>query len=310
MKPKDYYKILGVERGASEQEIKQAYRKLARKYHPDVNPNNKQAEARFKEINEAYQVLSDKQKREQYDRFGHEWENYQRATQAGGGGSAPWVDFRVGGVNPDSFASFFESLFGKGGGKTPYEWHSGTDPFWETTPANLDIEQRVEITLEEAFSGTQRTIRVQHPNSSPRTITVKIRPGIQAGKKIRLPGEGHVGPGGRRGDIYILVDILPHERFERDHDDLRTKSGVDLYTLVLGGEVRIPTIDHKTVTLTIPPGTPNGKVFRLGNLGMPNFDDPTKRGNLYVTVEAVLPPHLSARERELFEELRRIRSSS
>lgn len=307
MKQKDYYKVLGLEQGASDQEIKQAYRRLARKYHPDVNPNNKQAEARFKEVNEAYQVLSDKQKREQYDRFGPDWERYQQVGGAGGyAGTNPWGGYAGGGTESQGFADFFESLFGAMGGGSSRRYSAGSaGSVGGGIPS--DLEQSVDLTLEEAFHGSQRRVQLTNPNGTTRTITVKIPPGIESGKRIRVAGEGNAGRGGKRGDLYINVQVLPHSRFEREGDTLKTRVESDLYSLLLGGEVRIPTIDGKTITLTIPPDTPNGKVFRLGGLGMPRLQEPSKHGDLYVTVEALLPTRLSSRERELFEELRRIR---
>ncbi|MGQ9927154.1 MAG: DnaJ C-terminal domain-containing protein [Chloroflexaceae bacterium] len=282
---KDYYQVLGVSRNASDQEIKQAYRRLARMYHPDINPGDKKAEARFKEINEAYEVLSDKEKREKYDRFGSDWRRYE---QAGAG-----VDF-----SSADFADIFETLFGgragRGGG-------------FSMRLDGQDIEQPVEISLDEAFSGAQRTLQFSNPNGTPRTITVKIPAGIDTGNRVRVPGEGAPGmQGGKRGDLYLVVRVQPHPRFERKGADLYTRVEVPLYTLLLGGQVAVPTLAGKTINLSIPEQTQNGRTFRLSGQGMPRMHHAHQRGDLYVTVNAVLPTRLSPRERALFEELRRI----
>ena len=283
---KDYYQVLGVGRGASDQDIKQAYRKLARKYHPDINPGDKEAEARFKEINEAYEVLSDKEKREKFDRFGSDWRRYEQA--------GPGVDF---GGSAD-FSDIFETLFGSRGGR------SGG---FNVRMDGQDVEQPVEITLEEAFTGTQRTLQFSNPNGSPRTITVKIPAGADSGTRVRVPGEGAPGlNGGVKGDLYLVVRLLPHQRYERKGDDLYTKVEPSLYTLLLGGQVQVPTLSGKTINLTIPEQTQNGRTFRLGGQGMPAIRS-DRRGDLYVMVSAQLPTRLSARERKLFEELRRLK---
>lgn len=300
MSYQDYYKTLGVERGASEADIKKAYRRLARQYHPDINPGNKDAETRFKAINEAYEVLSDKEKREKYDRFGSDWQRYQQAGPggfdwgsfsggAGGGGQAAGGDF----------SDFFETLFGGGGGR-------GARPGASTMRMEgQDIEQHAEITLEEAFSGTQRVLQFHSPNGQPRSISIKIPPGVDTGARIRAEGQGGPGiGGGRSGDLYLVVKVLPHSRYERRGDDLHVKAPVDVYTLLLGGEARVSVLGGKIVTLNVPSGTQNGKVFRVSGQGMPRLRAPNTRGDLYVTLEAVLPTNLTKQERDLIEELR------
>ncbi|NTU81680.1 MAG: J domain-containing protein [Chloroflexales bacterium] len=286
---KDYYQVLGINRGASDQEIKQAYRKLARKYHPDINPGDKQSEVRFKEINEAYEVLSDSEKREKYDRFGSDWKRYEQA-------GAPGAEY---GPSAD-FADIFETLFGGRSGRA-----SGGG--FNVRMDGQDIDQSVEITLEEAFSGTQRTLQFSNPNGSPRTITVKIPSGVDTGTRVRVPNEGAPGlNGGSRGDLYLVVKVLPHSRFERKGDDLTVKVETSLYTLLLGGQTPVPTLAGKTINLNIPEQTQNGRTFRLSGQGMPAMRS-NRRGDLYVVVSAQLPTRLSPRERELFEELRRIK---
>ncbi len=285
---KDYYEILGVDRNATEAEIKKAYRKLARQYHPDINPGNKAAEARFKEINEAYEVLSDKEKRAKYDRFGRDWQRYQEMPGFGG--------FGAGGFGAADFADIFETLFGGGRGVRSNVTYRAK---------GQDIEQPVDITLEEAFSGTQRTLQVQSANGALRSITVKIPPGVDTGSRVRIAGEGAPGiGGGPRGDLYLVINVLPHSRFERRGDDLYIRVPVDLYTMLLGGEVRVPAMGGRTVTLKVPAGTQNGKVMRVSGQGMPRLRDAQTRGDLYVTLDVSLPTSLSPRERELVEQLR------
>lgn len=303
MEYKDYYRILGVDRSASEQEIKQAYRKLARQYHPDINPGDKQAETRFKDINEAYEVLSDKEKRAKYDRFGRDWNRYE---QVGGGRGFDWSAYgggSGGGVNVD-FGDIFETLFGGGMPGTQRPAGGGFNMRMD----GQDVERTVDITLEEAFSGTQRRIQATSADGNPRTITAKIPAGADNGTRVRIAGEGGPGMGGgNRGDLMLLVRVLPHEHFQREGNDLKTDVQVDLYTLLLGGEIQVQTLDGKKLTLNIPAGTPNGRVFRLNGQGMPSIRSPQQRGDLYVTAQALLPSRLSARERELFEELRSLR---
>lgn len=312
MEYKDYYKILGIKRGASEQEIKQAYRRLARKYHPDMNPDDKQAEAKFKEINEAYQVLSDQPKRQKYDQFGQAWHHHQ---QTGSSSGFDWGPFTQGGGDPQNFAEFFEAIFGSvgksGGGVRFSTANPGTGGFGfnvNVDPQNM--EQPIDVTLEEAFTGTQRKMQLSVPGGKPRTITVKIPPGVDNGTRVRVPGEGAPKPGttGKPSDLYLVVRIVQHAHFERDGNNLKSHAQADIYTLLLGGEIRTPTIDGKTITLNIPEGTPNGNVFRLNGQGMPTMQNPNQRGDLYITIDAVLPTNLTNRERTLFQELRKIRT--
>jgi DnaJ-class molecular chaperone len=317
MEFKDYYNVLGVKRDASADEIKKAYRKLARKYHPDVNQSNAAAETKFKEINEAYEVLSDPEKRKKYDQFGADWNRYQ---QTGGTDGFDWGRYvnQPGGVRVDfgdlndlgdtGFSDFFETLFGgMGGAQAGFGQRSaGTG----RARRGQDYEQPVEITLEEAYSGTPRQLRVQQEGQQQvRTLNVKIPTGIDNGDKVRVAGEGGPGlNGGPRGDLYLVVKVLPHPRYEREGQTLRLRVPVDLYTLILGGDVRIPLLSGKTLTLQIPANTPNGKTFRVRGQGMPKVGQPEQRGELYVVAEAQLPTHLSPQERELFEELQALRN--
>jgi len=305
---KDYYDILGVSKTASQDDIKKAYRKLARKHHPDVNPNDPTAEERFKEINEAYEVLSDPEKRQKYDQFGKQWRQYERAggqaqdfnwsqwyTQPGGGQSYTYTQ-----VDPDAF----EGMFGGGGFSDFFESLFGSQQRRTTRPKRgKDTEHTVQITLEEAFHGTTRTIQWE----DGKRIEAKIPRGVQTGSRIRLKGQGGAGiAGGEQGDLYLVVDVLPHSRFSREGDDLRVQETVDLYTAILGGEITVNALD-KPVKLKIPAESQNGRVFRLRGLGMPRLKNPQERGDLLVTIQIALPQNLSKEEKQLFEQLRNLR---
>jgi curved DNA-binding protein len=306
MEYKDYYKTLGVDRNAEEKEIKKAYRKLARQYHPDVNPGDKAAEEHFKDINEAYEVLSDPEKRRKYDQLGSSWQQWQRTGRDPGGFDwSRWssaaqpggvrVEYRDLGDLGDlfggrDFSDFFQSIFGGMGAP-------------QSRPRRgQDYTQPVEITLEEAFQGTARMIQ-----KDGRRLEVKIPPGVGTGSKVRVAGEGSPGlAGGAGGDLYLEVNVLPHSIFEREGDDLHCEVPVSVYTAVLGGEIKAPTLSGD-VMLNIPPETQSGRTFRLRGKGMPNLRNPKKRGDLYARLMIQIPPKLSQRERELFRELANLR---
>ena len=315
---KDYYKILGVEKTASEKEIKSAFRKLARTHHPDVNPNDPQAEARFKEINEAHEVLSDPEKRAKYDQLGADWRRWQ---QAGGPGDFNWGQWTAGpggqrvhvqyGTPEDlqdlfgggsPFSDFFTSIFGGVGGGNPRRRAGGRPQGFEYQPqpqSGQDLEQEVDISLHEAYSGTTRLL-----NKDGRRLEVKIPAGAKSGTRVRVRGEGAPGmAGGGAGDLYLRVKVADDPRFERKGDDLYTTAPVDLYTAILGGEVSVPTLSG-SVSLRIPAGSQNGKTFRLRGQGMPRLRQPNERGDLYARLDVRLPTTLTDRQRELFEELR------
>ncbi len=313
MEYKDYYKILGVDKNASDKEIKRAFRRLARQHHPDMNPNDPKAEERFKEINEAYEVLSDPEKRRKYDQLGADWYRWQR--MGGQPGDFDWsrwttgapggrVHVRYGTVEDlqdlfggSPFSDFFSQIFGgMGGGPDLSGFRYQARP-----QKGQDFEQPVEISLQEAYRGTVRVLQ-----KDGQRLEVKIPAGAKTGTRVRVSGEGAAGMGGGpAGDLYLVITVQPDPRFERKDDDLHTTVTADLYTMVLGGEVRVPTMDGEVV-LTIPPGTQNGRTFRLRGKGMPRLRQPEQHGDLYARVEARLPTRLTPRQRELFEELRRI----
>jgi len=301
MEYKDYYKTLGVPKTASAKEIKAAYRKLARKHHPDVNPGSKDAEARFKGINEAYEVLGDPEKRKRYDELGANWDSYGRGGPGGGPGVTPWpagggvrIDFEdLGGAG--GFSDFFRMFFGGGG-------PGGFGGEGEGSMRPADAELDVDLTLAEVLRGTTREVAVGGPGG--RRVEVKIPPGVREGARVRAAGEGGRGPGGRRGDLYLRVRIAPDPAFERKGDDLATTVRVPLTTAVLGGEAEVPTLDGP-VGIKIPAGTPAGQVFRLRGHGLPRLEARGARGDLLATLAVELPRKLSAKQQQLFEDLRR-----
>jgi molecular chaperone DnaJ len=333
MAAKDYYEILGVGRSATEKDIKAAYRKLARKWHPDVNPGDKSAEQKFKDINQAYEVISDVDKRKKYDQYGDRWEradDFARASAQGPGRGFSTGDGESGGgfefaTQSGDAGDIFENLFSGfqmgGRGRATRRPRRGQD-----------IEQGVEVTLEEAFHGTARLFQTQAeetcPNCAglgqvqnkpcpicggsgkvirPKRLEVKIPAGVKDGSRVRMAGEGGPGAaGGPKGDLYLVVKVLPHNVFERNGDDLQVEIAVPMMDAILGGEVSVPTLKGRQVVLKIPEETQNGKVFRLGGQGMPRLGQST-RGDLFARVKVVLPVGLSAKEKGLFEELRKIR---
>jgi DnaJ-class molecular chaperone len=325
----DFYATLGVKRDASEKEIRSAYRKLARKHHPDVNPGDKVAEARFKEINEAYEVLSDADKRRKYDKYGDKWEYADQIEEAqrqrgqrfryGTTGNGDFQQFEVDDLG--DLGGVFSQFFGRGGGRTA----TGA----RTMPRRgSDVQQPVDVTLEEAYHGTTRTLEmlVQEPCPTcggsgeiagatchtcqgygevqrPRRLEVKIPAGVATGSKVRIAKEGQPGMGGgAKGDLILVVTVRPHPRFERKADDLHEEIEVPLTTAVLGGEAEVPTMTAR-VMLKIPPLTQNGRVFKLSGLGMPRLNKEGK-GDLHARVRVRLPERLDDKQRELFEELR------
>lgn len=298
MEYKDYYKILGVGRQASQDEIKKAYRKLALQYHPDRNPNNKEAEDKFKEANEAYQVLGDPEKRSHYDKLGSDYSRWQQqgapdrgfdwgqwtTGTAGNGGRR--VEYSG---NPEDvfsgrggFSDFFEQIFGGG--------FSGSGQ--RVTRQPQAYEQAVTVSLEEAYRGGSRLMQMDG-----KRLEVKIPAGARTGTKVRMAGAGP-----NSGDIYLVVNVAADPRFTRKGDDLETEVETDIYTAVLGGEVRVPTMDGE-VLLTVPAGTQPGQSIRLKGRGMPKLKKPDQRGDLFARIKVRLPKTLSPQEKELFEHL-------
>jgi curved DNA-binding protein len=308
---KDYYKILGVPKTATPKEIKAAYRKLARKYHPDVNKGDAKAEARFKEINEANEVLSDPDKRQRYDSLGSDWASYRPPPGRPGaaGGRVIFEDEDLGG-----FSEFFRTIFGGGaggfgGGRAAGGGAGGggfEDLFGRARQARgADVEGTVDLTLEEVLRGTTRTVNLDGEGGvAGRRIEVKIPPGIDEGKRVRAAGEG-AGASGARGDLYLRVHVLPHPQFERAGADLKTTVTVALTTAVLGGETNVPTLDGP-IGIKIPPGSRPGRVFRLRGHGLPRLEAGGGRGDLLATLNVDLPEKVTPREREIFEELKRL----
>ena len=312
---RDYYTVLGVSRTATEKEIKTAYRKLARKHHPDVNPGDTKSESLFKEIGEAYSVLSDADKRKKYDRWGHDWEKIEQAHAAGanyrarpGSSRSTWSaagNGAPGGVTFESedLGGLFDQLFGRAAG--------GRTRVRSAPRKGADLEQQVEITLEEAFNGTQRTFSIHDSQSGEtRTVEVKIPAGATDGLRVRVAGKGDPGlAGGPAGDLYLIVKIKAHPLFEREGDDLRTKVPTPLYTAVLGGEVMVATPKGGQLALKIPAETANAQRIRLAGQGMPRLNG-TGRGDLYAEITVQLPRNLSTHEKELFAELARQRAAA
>jgi DnaJ-class molecular chaperone len=300
---RDYYEVLGVDRKATEKEIRSAYRRLARKYHPDVNPNDKSSESLFKEINAANDVLSDPDKRRKYDQYGENWEHadeierMQRSRARAGSGGAFRYTTTSGGPGVEfedlDLGSLFGGMFGGGGRRR------GPRP--EQPPA--DVEQPVEVTFEEAFSGTSRILMVEGDHGDQRRLEVKIPKGVDNGSRVRMAGEGRANFSGRRGDLYLVVQLKPSPRYERKGDDLYTDVEVPLSTPVLGGEVEVQAPDKK-VALRLPAGTQNGQTFRLNGLGMPKLSHSDKRGDLFARVKVRLPQTADEETRKLFEDLR------
>jgi DnaJ-class molecular chaperone len=311
---KDYYATLGVAHTATEKEIKAAFRKLARKYHPDVNQNDKGAEAKFKEVTEAYEVLGDPDKRKTYDELGSQPQGFPPFSGGGrraGGAGGPQVEYRT--VSPEEmeslfgtttnpFSDFFHDIFGRGSaafqGGTATGGGRGRHPAPVTTPRRGgDVEGETEISLEEAFRGTVRTLELTGA-SGTRRVEVRIPAGIKDGAKVRASGQGSQGSdGGAAGDLLVRVRLRPHHTFTREGDNLRVRVPVPLGVALLGGSVEVPTLGGKRVALTVPAETQNGAQLRLRGLGMPRLRGDTA-GDLIAELDVRLPLPLTPEQRE------------
>jgi DnaJ-class molecular chaperone len=317
---KDYYSTLGVSKTATEKEIKSTYRKLARKHHPDVNPGDKAAEARFKEINEAYEVLGDPEKRKKYDELGANWRMYEQGGGPGGGpfeqggwtvnmGGGPGGGFRTmsedemremfGTENP--FSDFFNTFFGggePGEGRRPRGGGSRG-----RSRKGRDVEHAITLSLEDADQGTTRRLSLKHDGHA-RTVDVRIPAGVGDASRVRVAGEGEHGTGGAAaGDLYLRIQLAPHGTFERRGRDLYTRVAVPLTVAVLGGEMDVPALGGRTLRLKVPSGTQNGQVFRLRGQGMTLAGKTGERSDLYATIDVQLPRQLTPEQREHFEAL-------
>lgn len=290
----DYYKVLGLSKGASEKEIKSAYRKLARKYHPDLNPNNKEAEKKFKQLNEAHEVLSDPEKRKKYDEFGKDWKHadeFKKARQQrqkqkhyNTGAQSEYGDFSGG------FSDFFESMFGGGasGGQAKFR--------------GQDLNAELQLNLSDVYKSQKQTLTVNGKN-----IRLTFPAGIEDGQVIKISGHGAPGVnGGPNGDLYITFSIINDTKFKRDGSSLYTTVELDLYTALLGGDVTVDTFDGK-VKLKVAPGTQPGTKVKLKGKGFPVYKKAGEFGDLYVTYAVNLPTRLSEKEKALFEELKQLR---
>lgn len=301
MEYKDYYKVLGIERNATQETIKKTYRKLAMKYHPDQNRGNKQAEEKFKDINEAYEVLSDPKKRERYDQLGSSYSQWQNQGGRGNFNWNDWVTSQQRGRGPSvdtggfgdafgGFSDFFSAIFG---GMPMAGRTSARQP--SRIPA---IEQKVQITLDEAYRGTQRQFII-----GERKIEVKIPVGAATGTKVRMAGAVPSASSTQKSDLHLIIEVLPDARFAVQGIDLTTEVRIDLYTAILGGSVTVSTLSGD-VRLTIPPGTQPGQKIRLAGRGMPKLKDNQVFGDLFALIKVELPRKLTDKQRKLFEELK------
>jgi curved DNA-binding protein len=311
---RDYYETLGVSKTASEDEIRSAFRKLARKYHPDVAKDKKTAEEKFKQINEAYEVLSDSEKRRKYDQLGEHWNQpggFQPPPQWGGGhpggfrssgGEDGGVEFEFGGTG---FSDFFEAFFGGGRGRSAFGGFGQRDAMAER---GHDVEADIMVTLEEALHGSTRQVSLRRAGSKKtETYQVKIPRGVREGQRIRLAGQGEAGErGGKSGDLFLRVRLARHPDFSVEGSDLVHEVKIAPWQAVLGDQLMVPTLEGNA-RLRLSPGTQGGQRFRLRERGLPGVSG--QRGDLYVVVQIALPKKLTEREREIWEQLARLHGS-
>ncbi len=294
----DYYKILGLDKNATSKEIKGAYRKLARKYHPDLNPNDKDAKRKFQEINEANEVLSDPEKRKKYDQYGENWKHADEFAEASHNQGQPYRESADHGYtysgDGGEFSDFFESLFGGFAGR-----RTGRQVKFRGEDFNAELA----LSLNDAYETRQQTLTV-----NGKKIRITIPAGIENGQTIKITGHGGQGiNGGPDGDLYITFRIANHPDLKRLGNDLYTKVNIDLYTAVLGGEITVQTMSGK-VKLRVKPGTQNGSKVKLKGKGFPVYKSKGEYGDLYITYNIMIPADLTQREKELFTELSKLKN--
>ena len=325
---KDYYATLGVSKTATDKELKQAFRKLARKHHPDVNPGDKAAESKFKEVNEAYEVLGDPQKRKKYDELGANWRMYEQAgagARPGAGAPGGFGGFGGGGVHTmteeemremfggDSpFSDFFQTFFGGAdlGGGFEEARRGGRGSARSRARKGRDIEQEIELSLDDVYRGVTRRLMFTLGGQN-RSVDVRIPAGVGDGSRVRIAGEGEPGAGGgSNGDLYLRIRLTPHPTFERKGQDLYVRVPIPLTTAVLGGEADVRTLAGKSLRLKIPPTTQHGQMFRLKGHGMPVPGKQGEYGDLYATADVQLPRQLTPEQRSHFEALQKLERAS
>lgn len=319
MQYKDYYKTLGVSKNASQDEVKKAYRKLARKYHPDTNPGDKKSEEKFKEISEAYEVLGDEEKRKQYDQLGADWNKYQQAGTGaggfgfedfmrqqgfGGGGSGRQQTYNHGGDFEDlfggEFSDFFDAFFGGGGFSNRGSAFSGNRERQRQSKGQ-DLRATMEISMADAYDGAEKNVKL-----NDQQIKLKLKPGISDGQTLRLKGKGNPGPGGKAGDLLLTVYLKDQPGYQRNGQDLYVNLPVDLYKAMLGGTIDFNIFGHQ-LKAKIPAGTQGGSNLRLKGKGFPEYGNPDKRGDLYLKIHIQIPKNLSEKEQQYFEALAEMR---
>ena len=322
MKFKNYYTLLGVKKTSTSTEIKNAFRKLARKHHPDLNPNDKKAESKFKEVNEAYEVLSDPGKRKKYDELGANWKHYEQATDAnpfgrGNPNNFNWrFDFSkrtgenfystsentVNSNNP--FSDFFQTFFGE----RELGHQAQTRSNYQRARQGR-TEHKIQLSLEQAFCGFNQRLSINAGGQS-QSIEVRIPAGVTNGSRIRVKGKGKHGDSKFPGDLFLLIKLMPHKKFKLKGKNLHIDTHISVTTAVLGGEIQIPTLDGKPIRLKIPTLTQSGQSFRLRGKGMPSVGDKSSQGDLYATVKVELPKHLSPTARKHYEELAELENTA
>ncbi|WP_367771070.1 J domain-containing protein [Flavobacterium sp. WC2421] len=293
----DYYKVLEIDKKATETEIKKAYRKMARKYHPDLNPNDKQAEIKFKEVNEANEVLSNPENRKKYDEYGENWQHAEEFEKSkrqqqhyqGSGQQGGFAGFEGG-----DYSDFFESMFGGRGARGSGR---GSAQF-----KGQDFNAELHLDLKEVYTTHKRTLTISGKN-----IRLTIPAGVENGQVIKITGHGGDGAGGGpKGDLYITFSISNHTDFKRDKDNLYSTVDLDLYSAILGGEITVNTFDGK-VKLKVAPGTQNGTTVKLKGKGFPVYKKEGQFGDLYINYQIVVPTNLTDKEKELFTELAKLK---